>query len=133
MKVILKLIQVSSIMWATAVLPKGYAYVPWIVASAWGLTMYFIGRDDEEKSRTVYDAIRFVKDNGYEVQKCHANHTGKWIAFRKPGLEPIQHGVIVKDRISHYLVKRKNGRTDLVSVYAVIKFFDNKTDCYNMR
>lgn len=46
MKLVFRLIQLAAVCWATHVLLDGYAYVPRVVAFAWGLTEYFNGLAD---------------------------------------------------------------------------------------
>lgn len=88
---------------------------------------------DELTNKNIHACIVYLKNHGYEVHERAGNKCGKWVAYRKEGIEPILHGKITHDYVSCYNVRRKNAVNDFVGLDQVIEFFDNKTDCYNLR
>lgn len=88
---------------------------------------------DKKTRKTIHACIVYLKHHGYEVREKEGNKVGKWAAYRKVGMEPILHGKIIYDYTSCYLIRRKNGCNDIVGFDEIIDFFDDKSDCYNIR
>lgn len=88
---------------------------------------------DDKVKKTIHACIVYLKNHGYEVYERDNNKVGKWVAYRKEGIDYILHGRIIYDYTSCYCVKRKNAVKDIIGLDKVIEFFDNKADCYSMR
>ena len=88
---------------------------------------------DDKTRKYIHACIVYLKNHGYEVHERSGNKVGKWVAYKREGIEPILHGKIIHDYVSCYRVKRKNGYEDIVGLDKIIDFFDSKNECYRRR
>ena len=85
----------------------------------------------KEVQRRIDECIKYLTFHGYEVKKVREVETyvGKWIAYRREGMEPILHGKVIGD-YGCITVKKKKGNRDFCSRDDILKVFDNKQECY---
>ena len=88
---------------------------------------------DDKTKKTIHACIVYLKNHGYEVHEREGNKMGKWVAYKKNGMNCVLHGKIIYDYVSCYCVKRKNACKDIVGLDEIIDFFDNKEECYNIQ
>lgn len=94
---------------------------------------------DETTERAVEfakdDAVKFLTENGYIVIEDLQKYKNKWVAFRQEGMEPILHGKVIRTfSITEQLtIKCKNGCNRYIHKNAVIGFYDNKKECYEVK
>jgi hypothetical protein len=88
-------------------------------------------KNDETTQRKIDECIQFLKEHGYTVQKVKdvESYIGKWVAYRREGMEPILHGKVVGYNGCLHIKKKNNGK-DFANLENVIQFFDSKEECY---
>ena len=82
----------------------------------------------------IINIINYLEQRGYKVIKDNSSVVGKWMAFRQEGMEPILHGRVrsVTD-VGTCVIRCKNGERRFCNVKDVLKFFDNKRECYEYK
>lgn len=82
----------------------------------------------------ISEAIDFLETHGYKVFKDKSYLVGKWVAFRWHGMEPIMHGRIQSVSLDGTCtIKCKNGSRKWINEKDVLKFFDDKKECYEYK
>ena len=82
----------------------------------------------------ISEAIEFLECHGYKVFKDRSSLVDKWVAFRWHGMEPIMHGQIQSFSLEGTCtIKCKNGSRKWINKKDVLKFFDNKKECYEYK
>jgi hypothetical protein len=88
---------------------------------------------DDKTKKTIYACIVYLKNHGYEVREREGNKVGKWVTYKKDGMNCVLHGKIIYDYVSCYCVKRKNACTDIIGLDNIIDFFNSKEECYSIQ
>lgn len=82
----------------------------------------------------IKEAIDFLERHGYKVFKDRSSLVDKWVAFHWQGMEPIMHGQVQSVSLEGtYTIKCKNGSRKWINEKDILKFFDNKKECYEYR
>lgn len=88
---------------------------------------------NNETNKNIVSCIAYLKSHGYEVFKKNDSNIGKWVAYKRQGMDCILHGKIIGGNASCYTIRKKNHGKDYAGIDKIIAFFDDKTECYNMR
>lgn len=87
-----------------------------------------------ETRQRIAEAIDFLETHGYKVFKDRHSLVDKWVAFRWHGMEPIMHGQVQSVSLEGTCtIKCKNGSRKWINEKDVLKFFDNKKECYRYK
>lgn len=82
----------------------------------------------------IYEAIEFLEYHGYKVFRDRSGLVDKWVAFHWHGMQPIMHGQIQSVSLEGtYVIKCKNGSKRWIDEKDILKFFDDKKECYEYR
>ena len=90
---------------------------------------------DNSIDKNIAACIAYLKRHGYEVIKKTAadDNIGKWVAYRREGMNCVLHGKIIGGNAFGYTVRKKNHSRDFIGFDGIIAFFDDKKECYNMK